>query len=164
MRVKQCGIAMNETRRSRRRTRSKHGVGDNPTRFESSTFEIRPSFCSSFRMLRSIRSRFTRAFLVVCHYYCLLFSSVHLPHPSQRQCVRVRSKRRPDACHVLLHYHHSTPRSLSVQPRATPVTTFRSRKISKRLRALLRTSTAHCRLAAQIRTICWCYGDNFFFL
>ncbi|HIE1456220.1 hypothetical protein UDZ25_07735 [Serratia marcescens] len=29
---------------------------------------------------------------------------------------------------MLLHYHHSTPRSLSVQPRATPVTTFRSRK------------------------------------
>ncbi|MEX0632981.1 hypothetical protein M8494_16525 [Serratia ureilytica] len=26
------------------------------------------------------------------------------------------------------------------------------------MRALLRTSTAHCRLAAQIRTICWCYG------
>lgn len=152
-------------RRSRRRTRSKHGVGDNPTRFESSTFEIRPSFCSSFRMLRSIRSRsYPGVSCCLPLLLSLLFSSVHLPHPSQRQCVRVRSKRRPDACHVLLHYHHSTPRSLSVQPRATPVTTFRSRKISKRLRALLRTSTAHCRLAAQIRTICWCYGDNFFFL
>ncbi|MEX5715353.1 hypothetical protein IC615_13895 [Serratia ureilytica] len=35
---------------------------------------------------------------------------------------------------------------------------FGREKISKRLRALLRTPAAYRRLAAQIRTICWCYG------
>lgn len=52
--------------------------GKVPHRLESSTLEIRPSFCNSLRMLRSIRSRsLPGRFLAIYHYY---WFSVFLPY------------------------------------------------------------------------------------